>query len=230
MKALFQQNLKVVNVGLQGFADNIGAAGGEVTHLSWAPPAGADAALGWTLAEHDRRPAYRGGQPHRLRTLSRRAAAAGRSRAGARRHRRHSPRRAAHPARRSADRLGGHVRPAAGRDLPAPFFTKAGPTTLEAAESAGRQRRGRAGAVPAHGAVGPMAGIISPSMPVWVVENTDRREPRVLQSQRGPGQGAALRRQLARGARPPALAGRRVLHATMQVAVRGARPIRISSR
>ena len=25
-----------------------------------------------------------------------------------------------------------------------------------------------------HGAVGPMAGIISPSMPVWVVENTDR--------------------------------------------------------
>jgi Protein of unknown function (DUF1116) len=26
----------------------------------------------------------------------------------------------------------------------------------------------------AHGAVGPMAGIISPSMPLWVVENTDR--------------------------------------------------------
>ena len=50
MKTLFQQDLKVVNVGLQGFADNIAAAGGEVTHLSWAPPAGADAALGWTLA------------------------------------------------------------------------------------------------------------------------------------------------------------------------------------
>ena len=50
MKTLFQQDLKVVNVGLQGFADNIAAAGGNVTHLSWAPPAGADAALGWTLA------------------------------------------------------------------------------------------------------------------------------------------------------------------------------------
>src|SRR4051812_34071244 len=50
MKTLFQQDLKVVNVGLQGFADNVVAAGGDVTHLSWAPPAGADAALGWTLA------------------------------------------------------------------------------------------------------------------------------------------------------------------------------------
>jgi hypothetical protein len=50
MKQLFQQDLKVVNLGLQGFANNISAAGGDVTHLSWAPPAGADAALGWTLA------------------------------------------------------------------------------------------------------------------------------------------------------------------------------------
>ena len=50
MKKLFEQDLKVVNVGLQGFADNIVAAGGRATHLSWAPPAGANAALGWTLA------------------------------------------------------------------------------------------------------------------------------------------------------------------------------------
>jgi hypothetical protein len=50
MKQLFQQDLKVVNLGLQGFANNIAAAGGDVTHLSWAPPAGADAALRWTLA------------------------------------------------------------------------------------------------------------------------------------------------------------------------------------
>ena len=50
MKSLFQHDLNVVNVGLQGFADNIAAASGQVTHLSWAPPAGADAALGWTLA------------------------------------------------------------------------------------------------------------------------------------------------------------------------------------
>ena len=50
MKALFEQDLKVVNIGLQGFANNIAAAGGQVTNLSWSPPAGADAALGWTLA------------------------------------------------------------------------------------------------------------------------------------------------------------------------------------
>ena len=50
MKTLFDQDLKVVNVGLQSFAANITAAGGKVTHLSWSPPAGADAALGWTLA------------------------------------------------------------------------------------------------------------------------------------------------------------------------------------
>src|SRR5215475_13766902 len=50
MKKLFQQKLKVINVGLQSFAANTKTAGGEATQLSWAPPAGADAALGWKLA------------------------------------------------------------------------------------------------------------------------------------------------------------------------------------
>ncbi|MBV9289130.1 MAG: DUF1116 domain-containing protein, partial [Hyphomicrobiales bacterium] len=50
MKALLGRDLNVVNVGLESFADNIGAAGGRATHLSWAPPAGADPALGWSLA------------------------------------------------------------------------------------------------------------------------------------------------------------------------------------
>ena len=50
MKSLFAEDLNVINVGLQGFADNITAAGGSVTQLSWAPPAGADADLGRTLA------------------------------------------------------------------------------------------------------------------------------------------------------------------------------------
>ena len=45
MKPLFQRKLNVINVGLQGFANNVVAAGGDVTQLSWAPPAGADAAL-----------------------------------------------------------------------------------------------------------------------------------------------------------------------------------------
>jgi len=38
VKTLFEQDLKVVNVGLQGFASNIAAAGGKVTHLSCRRP------------------------------------------------------------------------------------------------------------------------------------------------------------------------------------------------
>ena len=41
MKKLFAADLKVVNVGLQGFANNNTAAGGKVTNVTWAPPAGA---------------------------------------------------------------------------------------------------------------------------------------------------------------------------------------------
>lgn len=50
MNTLFEQDLKVVNIGLQSFADNVTTAGGQVTHLTWSPPAGADAAVGWILA------------------------------------------------------------------------------------------------------------------------------------------------------------------------------------
>ena len=45
------------------------------------------------------------------------------------------------------------------------------------------------------GAVGPMAGVVSASMPMLVVENDGARQPRVLHVQRGARQGAALRRQ-----------------------------------
>ncbi len=36
MRKLFEQDLKVVNVGLQGFATNITAAGGQVTNVGTA--------------------------------------------------------------------------------------------------------------------------------------------------------------------------------------------------
>ena len=60
-----------------------------------------------------------------------------------------------------------------------------------------------------HDAVGPMAGVTSPSMPVYVVENADPRQPHLLQPQRGLRQGAALRRLQRRGARSTALDERR---------------------
>ena len=53
------------------------------------------------------------------------------------------------------------------------------------------------------GAVGPMTGITTRSMPLLVVENRTFGNCGRLHDQRGPGQGDALRRQRCRGARAP---------------------------
>ena len=42
MKTLFKDTLKIVNVGLAGFGDNVVAAGGECVTLTWQPPAQGD--------------------------------------------------------------------------------------------------------------------------------------------------------------------------------------------
>ena len=169
MKALFEQDLKVVNIGLQGFAANIAAAGGSVTHLSWSPPAGADAALGWTVAnmmgdpriDEANRAAYErylAAQPRLVDLLLARDAI---------------------PA--LAERRILHAGP------PIAWPEMCGPqkgaicgsilyegwaTTIDAAEKLAASGEVAMEPCHAHGAVGPMAGIISPSMPVWVVENT----------------------------------------------------------
>ena len=172
VKKLFEQDLKVVNVGLQGFADNITAAGGQVTNVTWAPPAGADRRAGLDAGHPGRRPAHRGGQPDRLRPLSGRAAAPGRPGPRRRGDRRPRPRRAAHPALRAADRLARHVRTAARRDRRGDPLRGLGRRTSTAAEKLAESGEVALEPCHEHGAVGPMAGIISPSMPVWVVENT----------------------------------------------------------
>lgn len=171
MKKLFAQNLKVINVGLQGFATNIGAAGGDVTHLVWAPPAGADAALGWTLAgmigdariESANRTAfdrYRAAQPRLVDLVLARDAMPGLA-AGERRilH--------AGPPIAWADMCGPQQGAISGAIL-----YEGWADTLEAAEVLAASGAVALEPCHEHGAVGPMAGIISPSMPVWVVENT----------------------------------------------------------
>ena len=171
MKKLFAQNLKVINVGLQGFATNIGAAGGDVTHLVWAPPAGADAALGWTLAgmigdpriETANRTAfdrYRAAQPRLVDLVLARDAMPGLA-AGERRilH--------AGPPIAWADMCGPQQGAISGAIL-----YEGWADTLEAAEVLAASGAVALEPCHEHGAVGPMAGIISPSMPVWVVENT----------------------------------------------------------
>lgn len=50
MTELLNEPLHVVNVGLGSFAESVAAAGGAVTHLDWRPPAEGDAAVGRALA------------------------------------------------------------------------------------------------------------------------------------------------------------------------------------
>ena len=170
MKTLFDQDLKVVNVGLQSFAANITAAGGEVTHLSWSPPAGADAALGWTLAnmmsdsrvEEANRTAYGrylAAQPRLVDFVLAREAI---------------------PALARERRILHSGPPIAWDDMCGPqqgaitgaIVYEGWASTMEAAEKLAGSGAVALEPCHAHQAVGPMAGIISPSMPVWVVENT----------------------------------------------------------
>src|SRR6516162_4468849 len=171
MKQLFQQDLKVVNLGLQGFATNIAAAGGDVTHLSWAPPAEADPALGWTLAgmigdsriERANRMAYERyltAQPRLVDLVLARDAIPGL--AAIERRILHSG-----PPIAWAEMCG----PQQGAITGAILY-EGWANTLEAAEALVVNGAVSLEPCHAHGAVGPMAGIISPSMPVWVVENT----------------------------------------------------------
>jgi len=169
VKTLFEQDLNVVNVGLESFAANIASAGGSVTHLSWSPPAGADAALGWTVAnmvddpriEEANRTAYErylAAQPRLIDFLLARDAIP----ALAERRILHAGPPIAWPAM---------CGPQKGAICGAILY-EGWASSLEAAEKLAASGQVAMEPCHAHGAVGPMAGIISPSMPVWVVENT----------------------------------------------------------
>lgn len=43
--------LEIINVGLEGFAEELLAEGGEVTHVDWSPPAGGDAEMAKLLSK-----------------------------------------------------------------------------------------------------------------------------------------------------------------------------------
>jgi hypothetical protein len=217
--SLFQQDLKVVNVGLQGFADNITAAGGKVTHLTWAPPAGADAALGWTLAnlvgdkriEEANRVAYDrylGAQPRLADLVLARDAIPGLAQ---------GERRILHagPPIAWADMCG----PQQGAITGAILY-EGWASTLEKAEKLAASGGVMLEPCHHHSAVGPMAGIISPSMPVWVVENTAGKNRAYCNLNEGLG------KVLRFGANSPDVIDRlrwlgTEFFSTMQVAVRG---------
>ncbi|MCX7298911.1 MAG: DUF1116 domain-containing protein [Rhodobacterales bacterium] len=172
MKSLFERDMSVINVGLQSFADNVAAAGGTVTNLAWVPPAGADAALGWTLAglvgdprieaanriAYDR---YLAAQPRLIDLILAREAMPGLS--GDNRRILHSG-----PPIAWADMCGPQQGAIAGA-----IVYEGWADTIPAAEAMAAAGEVTLEPCHHHGAVGPMAGIISPSMPVWVVENAE---------------------------------------------------------
>ena len=169
-KSLFKETLTVVNVGLKGFGDDIVAAGGQCVALEWQPPAQGDREGGWALAEILNHPAVEAANAIALArfiaanpVLTDVAAARDvlPGMAGDRRLIVHAGPPIAWPA------MCGPMR---GAVLGA-VVLEGWADSVDAAERL--VARGGVELEPCHhhAAVGPMAGIISPSMPVFVVEN-----------------------------------------------------------
>src|SRR5437867_2008466 len=170
MPTLFKDSLKVINLGLTGFGDNVVAAGGQCLALEWRPPAQGDREAAWALAEVSNRTAveqanaiafarFLEAHPVLIDIAAARDAISG----------------------MTVDRrLILHAGPPiAWRDMCGPMRGAVlGAVVLEgwadsvaAAGQLVETRNIELEPCHHHGAVGPMAGIISPSMPVWIVEN-----------------------------------------------------------
>ena len=170
---LVEAGVRAVNIGLAGFADPIAAAGAPVVSLDWRPPAGGDVRLGKLLARLEDDPL----DPIGTRVAAANALAVDRI-LGAR-----PLLRDVRPAREAIgleDRTILHSGP------PIEWERMCGPVqgavigaclfegwALDADEARRLAASGGLRFEPCHhrGAVGPMAGVVSPSMPVLVVEN-----------------------------------------------------------
>jgi len=158
----------ILNVGLQSFADSIAQCGGVSLQVDWTPPAGGNRAAGWHLAQLLNHPdvedaneqayaAYLAAQPVLTGIGVAREQLPG---MGARTILHAGP-------------------PIAWQNMCGPMQGAVmGAILFEgwADDTDSAQRLAASGSVtfaPAHhhAAVGPMAGVISPSMPVWIVDN-----------------------------------------------------------
>ncbi len=185
---LFGKDLRVLNVGLSSFADSIRAAGGAATQIEWTPPAAGNAEAGRALARLTNDPhveaanrtafeAYLASQP-----VLEGIGLARRSIPG------FSRRMILHAGPPIAwERMCGPMR---GAIVGAILFEgwAEDSATAEALAASGKIRF-----TPCHHyrAVGPMAGIISPSMPVWIIR--DASNSRLAFSNLNEGLGKALR-------------------------------------
>ncbi len=188
MSGLIGSTPAVINVGLASFAESIEAAGGDVTQVDWRPPAEGEATAGRALARLTADPRVEKANEVALaRFLAARPVLAGVA-----------------TARDVVPGLGDRVVLHAGPPVEWPAM--AGPMKGAvvgamlyegwAADADEAERRAASGEVAFspchhHSAVGPMAGVISPSMPVWVVE--DREHGGTAFSNLNEGLGRALR-------------------------------------
>ena len=172
VSALFSEGGTIINVGLASFSESIANAGGKALQVEWTPAAGGDPAAAWALAELVRHPAVESANQSAYASYL-----------------------AAQPvlvgigvARAEVPRLGERMilhagPPIAWSEMCGPMQGAViGAILFEgwAADAASARSLAASGAIalePAHhhAAVGPMAGIISPSMPVWIVENAAGR-------------------------------------------------------
>jgi hypothetical protein len=168
MNKLFQENQPLINVGLQSFADSIVAAGGKAVHLDWTPPAGGNRTAGWCLAQLLNHPSLEAANEKAYAAFL----AAQPVLAGVGVAREHLP--------GMGDRMILHAGPPiAWKDMCGPMQGAViGAILYEgwAADADAAWRLAGSGSIAFepthhHAAVGPMAGVISPSMPVWIVEN-----------------------------------------------------------
>jgi Protein of unknown function (DUF1116) len=168
MPQLASASLDVINVGLAQFAETIAAAGGRALQLDWSPPALGDRALGMALARLTRhRKVEQANEKAFAAFLNASPALRGVATAG-------------QTLAKMGERMLLHAGPpVAWRDMCGPMQGAiVGAILYEgwARDAQAALRLAASGEIafaPCHhfAAVGPMAGIISPSMPLWVVEN-----------------------------------------------------------
>ena len=169
MSALFSKPLSILNVGLASFADAIVQRGGTATRIEWAPPANGDAAVGTALARlvnDEKVEAANAQAAERYLAAQPRLEGIG-------------------IAREVLPGMGSRMILHAGPPIAWPRMC--GPMqgaivgailyegwADDAAKARAMAESGDIVFEPCHhhAAVGPMAGIISPSMPVWMVRNS----------------------------------------------------------
>jgi hypothetical protein len=167
LRDLLGGELRVVNVGLDGFAADLQALGVPVVHVQWAPPAGGDARKAALLAVLEDDPRIETANRSTLKRLGDARPVLVDCR----------------PAREAlglAGRMILHAGPPLAWERASPPMRAAVLCAIRyegwAADDAGAGAlvaRGEVQLAPCHafGAAGPMTGIVSPAMPVLVVEN-----------------------------------------------------------